>query len=114
MNSKRIVDFFDKKIYKSNKLRVAKSISILHNFFILYMALAFILPKKFMYINLFLFPLVLLHWITNDNYCILTQLEYTLKGEKIPRNTHIDTGSFKLIWTLYLSRTFIVSTFDQI
>ena len=65
---------------------LSKVINYLHKFFVYFMFLGFLLPKKFLYIHFIIYPLLLVHWKLNKNKCMLTQLEFKYKNEKLPPN----------------------------
>jgi len=55
-------------------------LEIIHRILVYFMLFGFILPIKFLYIHIFAWPLVYLHWQLNNDRCILTEWEYKLKG----------------------------------
>lgn len=54
-------------------------IFVLHIFVLLFAVLGFLLPKKYLIVHLLLWPIIIIHWITNNDNCILTELEKTTK-----------------------------------
>lgn len=63
-------------------------LSSLHEIFVYFMIIGFIVPYRYLYIFLLSWPSVYLHWQFNNNRCCLTQLEYYLKN--IPEPPSID------------------------
>lgn len=62
-------------------------IGILHGIFVFLMMFGFVLPGSLLKYYLLLWPLTWLHWQINDDKCILTELEYKLKGKtEIPKS----------------------------
>jgi len=108
MISEKIVDYIDNCIV--NKKLFADIVYYIHTTLITYMCLAYLLPKKFIYLNTLLFPIVLIHWLTNKHYCILTQLEFKLRGQYIPSNfesIHDDSLFVKRAINIELTNKFI-------
>lgn len=72
-------------------------INKIHKILIYFWGLGFMLPKKYLTYHLPWFPLIIMHWLTNDNYCFITDLENYLvkkiisvkdnhKNYKIPKS----------------------------
>lgn len=52
-------------------------IYIIHIILVYFIILGFLLPYEYLWIHLLTFPLIVLHWKTNNDKCILTEYEYT-------------------------------------
>ena len=50
-------------------------INKIHKILIYFWGFGFMLPKKYLTYHLPWFPLIIMHWLTNDNYCFITDLE---------------------------------------
>lgn len=59
---------------------LALIVHILHRILVYFNLFGFLLPKKYLIYHLFLWPIILIHWLTNNNKCFLTQLEIQLSG----------------------------------
>lgn len=59
-----------------------KLLIIFHKLLVYFMMFGFLLPRKYLFYHLITFPLIILHWIFNEEKCFLTELEYKLKGLK--------------------------------
>ena len=70
--------------HKNIKKYLSLVIHIFHKFFVYFIVFGFLLPKKYLRYHLFAWPLVWLHWKTNNGYCFLTQLENRLNGKESP------------------------------
>ena len=70
--------------HKSIKKYLSSVLHILHKLIVYFMVFGFLLPKKYLIYHLIVWPLVWLHWKTNNNYCFLTQLESKLNGKESP------------------------------
>ena len=60
---------------------LALLIHIFHRVFTYFTLFGFLLPKKYLIYHLLCFPGILIHWMTNNNKCILTELEIQLSGK---------------------------------
>jgi len=60
---------------------LALLIHITHRIIVYITLFGFILPKKYLKYHLFMWPIILLHWLTNNNRCILTELEEKITGK---------------------------------
>ena len=56
-------------------------VHVFHRVIVYITIFGFLLPKKYLLYHLLLFPIMLVHWILNDNKCILTELEVKLSGK---------------------------------
>jgi len=54
-------------------------IFILHILLLVFAVLGCLLPKKWLILHLLVWPLIIIHWLTNNDNCILTQLEKTTR-----------------------------------
>ena len=68
---------------------------VLHNVCWIFVAFGFLLPPKYLIYYILVWPLILLHWLTNDNQCILIQIKNKMNGVE-ERDDEIK--SFKMIW----------------
>ena len=59
---------------------LALFVHIIHRIIVYITLFGFILPKKYLKYHLFMWPTILLHWVTNNNRCFLTDLEIKLSG----------------------------------
>ena len=50
-------------------------IKFIHWIIIIFLAVGYLLPLKFLFFYNFLCPLMLGHWLVNDRRCILTEIE---------------------------------------
>jgi len=57
----------------------------IHRIILYFMLFGFILPQKYAWIHGITFPLVYWHWTKNDGNCILTEMEYKLRGKTLPK-----------------------------
>ena len=55
-------------------------VHIIHRLLVYFMMFGFIIPHKYLFLHIITFPFVYLHWQLNNDKCILTELEYKLKG----------------------------------
>ena len=60
---------------------LALSVHIIHRILVYFTLLGFLLPKKYLKYHLIMWPGILLHWLTNNNRCFLSDLEVKLSGE---------------------------------
>jgi len=60
---------------------IAVLVNIIHNILMFFTIFGFILPKKYLMFHALTFPLILLHWKTNNDKCVLSQLEKYLTGD---------------------------------
>ena len=79
-----------------NKYILANVIHITHKIIAYIVIFGFLLPKKYLWYHQFLFPILFLHWKTNNDSCILSQIEVYILGDKnvpIVENDHDDSDS---------------------
>ena len=86
-----------------NLQNIAVLVNIIHNIFILIMIFGFMLPKKYLKFHALIWPLTLLHWKTNNNKCMLTQLEKYLKGDDSDSSDSSFMKSFFKRWGINLT-----------
>ena len=55
-------------------------IHIFHRILTYFTLFGFLLPRKYLIYHLFFYPSMIIHWMTNNNKCILTELEIKLSG----------------------------------
>ena len=53
-------------------------VKIVHLLVVLFISFGFLLPKEYLWIHLCGWPLIRIHWLMNNNYCILSQIEIAL------------------------------------
>lgn len=76
-------------------------ITLIHILFILFvLAPPFINSNYFLLLHIIVIPFLILHWITNDNNCILTILEKNLRNMKSKKDEE-DCFMCKLIEPIY-------------
>ena len=56
-------------------------VHIFHRIQVYLTVFGFLLPKKLLIFHLLIWPSMIIHWIFNDNKCILTELEVELSGK---------------------------------
>ena len=61
---------------------LADLIHIIHKILVYYTMFGCFLPEKYAKYHYFIWPLIRLHWLTNKNYCILSQIELNLRNKK--------------------------------
>ncbi len=61
---------------------IANILNFTHRIIVYFMLFGFILPEKYSWIHGITFPLVYLHWKTNEGNCVLTEYELKLRGIK--------------------------------
>jgi len=64
---------------------IADLLEYIHGILFYFMLIGFILPKKYSWIHGITYPLVYWHWTKNDGNCILTEMEYKLRGKTLPK-----------------------------
>jgi hypothetical protein len=64
------------------KKNLAKFIHILHKFLVYFTVFGFLLPKRYLKYHLIAWPIIFLHWQTNNEKCCLSELENWLLGKK--------------------------------
>lgn len=63
---------------------IANCVNLLHSLIFIYINTCwFLLPKKYLQSYILLLMVILLHWYILDGKCILTIIEYKLKGKQI-------------------------------
>jgi len=72
------------------KILLLSLVKFVHNLIILFVVLGSFLPKKYLIYFLFAWPTIFIHWQTNSNKCVLTELEFWIENKPYPANT-IDT-----------------------
>ena len=60
---------------------LALSVHIIHRVLVYFTLLGFLLPKKYLKYHLLMWPGIVLHWLTNNNRCFLSDLEIKLSGK---------------------------------
>ena len=101
--------------------------STLHRIVSYFMLFGFLLPKKYLIYHLLSFPLIYLHWITNNKNCILSQFEHYLKGTKYDNTTYeyvrilyselgydLPNNKVSFVFYTHLSISFIISLIKYI
>jgi hypothetical protein len=91
------------------------------------MLFGFILPKQYLLYHLLSFPIIYLHWMTNNNKCILSELEHYLKGTKYDNESYeyvkklyselgfnIPKNKVSLVFYTHLGISFVISIFRLI
>ena len=87
-------------------------VKIIHWAIIVFLAIGYLLPLKFLYLYNFLGPLMLGHWLINGKECLLTEIESWL--DDTPYESILDTefnynvACFALIilWLISMYRTY--------
>ena len=69
---------------------LADILKIIHRIIVIFVVIGCTLPKKFLIYHIILFPGLLIHWKTNNNYCILTQIENNLRNKKTTKTVNED------------------------
>jgi hypothetical protein len=79
-----------------------KIITLLHIFFVAFVvATPFTNSNYFLFVHAIFIPFLILHWICNDNTCILTIVERKLRKEIYGENAEDDCITCKLIEPVY-------------
>ncbi len=88
---------------KCVKRNLSLVIHFFHKLFVYFIVFGFLLPKKYLIYHLIVWPLVWLHWKTNNNYCFLTQLESKLNGKESPNviEAHANSGDTEFMKRLF-------------
>ena len=60
----------------------ANIVLFIHIIGIIILLFGFMLPRKYLLYHLMILPFVFLNWLIDNNNCILTKLECTLRGEE--------------------------------
>jgi hypothetical protein len=60
------------------------AIILIHKIIVFFMISGFLIPKKYLFFYVIMWPSVYLSWQLNNNKCILTQIEYYLDNNKFP------------------------------
>ena len=53
-------------------------IFVIHILVIIFGLFGFLLPKKYLILHLLMWPIVLIHWLKNNDKCIISQIEKSL------------------------------------
>jgi hypothetical protein len=70
---------------ESNKFVGNRFIIIIHKLIVFFMFFGFLLPKKYLWLHLLMYPIVRLHWFLNNNKCFLTELQFeNVQGDDYP------------------------------
>lgn len=67
-------------------------VNTFHKLLVYFMIFGCFLPPKYLWIHLFFWPIVYLHWQFNDGKCCLTELELYLKNVKDAPTADKDYG----------------------
>jgi hypothetical protein len=59
-------------------------LAIFHKLFVCFMFCGFLVPEKFLFYFIIIWPCVYLHWQFNDGRCVLTELQYYLDNKPFP------------------------------
>ncbi len=62
-------------------LAAALIVHIFHRILVYFTLLGCFLPTKYLQYHLIVWPVIILHWFTNNNRCFLSDLEVKLSGE---------------------------------
>lgn len=76
-------------------------VHLIHKLFLFFIIFGVFLPEKYLFYYIITFPIVYIHWKLNNNYCILTQLEYMIDNKPYPP-------------TIDKNHPFIKSIFDEL
>ena len=76
---------------------IAKIIHIFHKIFVYIVIFGCFLPYKYLVYHQFLWPIIYIHWKTNKNKCMITQLESYLKNTEAPTVNKHDGNDAKFI-----------------
>lgn len=68
------------------KTALLNFVKIFHNLLVFFIVFGVFVPKKYLIYFLFVWPIVFIHWQTNSNRCVLTELEYWLEGKPYPKS----------------------------
>lgn len=77
-----------------NNEGLIKLVNLIHKFVIYFIFLGIFLPKNYLFMHLLLVPTIVIHWVINNDKCILTELEYKLKNEEYQSNDYPFAKSF--------------------
>jgi hypothetical protein len=67
---------------KKIKIMLANILHLIHKLLVYYVIFGCFLPKKYSKYHYWIWPLIWLHWKTNNNYCIFSQWELTLREQE--------------------------------
>lgn len=85
---------------------LAKTVSWLHLFCIVYLVFGFLSPKSALLFHLIAIPVVILQWRLNKDQCVLTQLQKKLESSSPTQSIKQDSNFTKelfLKWGIELS-----------
>lgn len=68
-----ILDFNIINIYM-NKILSDRILILIHKLFVFFIFFGFLLPRKYLLLHFFTYPILKLHWFLNNNKCFLTEL----------------------------------------
>ena len=72
----------EKNIKKKKRIKKLSSIlNWLHELFVIVMVLGCMLNINYLRIHLYAFPVLILHWLTNDGYCVITEVTAKMSEE---------------------------------
>lgn len=84
------------------RLAILKLITLLHIIFILFMLLSPLMDSNyFLLLHAICVPFMVLHWICNDNTCILTVIEKKLRKEVYGMTSDEDCITCRMIEPVY-------------
>jgi len=106
-------------------------IFVIHILVLLFAVFGFLLPKKYLILHLLMWPAILIHWLTNDDKCVLTELEkntqsddeeyvhFSLKIHKIlglkrGKTEDDDKNTMVNIYTICYSITWLISLYRYV
>jgi len=64
--------------------------NLIHYFVVVFITLGAFLPKRYLFYFIFAWPLLYLHWKTNNNKCILTEIECWIDKQPYCERNHND------------------------
>jgi hypothetical protein len=64
------------------KTKLAKVVKYSHFSLGIFIVFGFLIPKKYLIFHIVFWPLLVIHWKTNNNKCVLTQVEHFLNDTK--------------------------------
>jgi hypothetical protein len=70
----------NKKKNEKKLSKITNTINWLHELFVIVMVFGCFINKKHIRFHIYAFPLLIMHWMTNDGLCVVSEVESKLKG----------------------------------
>jgi hypothetical protein len=85
---------------------IARLLHALHILILAFVLMAWLLPWQFVWIvHLMFIPGMILHWYTNANRCVLTEIEAKYRVPEVGVKKEADEGYFiKTLWAKFFGR----------